>query len=587
MKSARLATGQGALTVRDLLRLQAFGRTSLRDLLVALERFLKDGRREATLTTLNSVEVDGETDEQRASENDLSSKSLSWERALRLLCPLLAAAAELQGAETLQEVLDAKRSRLASQLDIATELESIRVEDLVGPDQGPLATAARRLEQAVEGMSERERMVAEYRLACNPSKTLQAAGLLIGITRERVRQLQVRIARRVSDVAGYEVRVATSVVAEQLDPVMPRIELDRRTEDLLSGGTTLVKNLLRQELVAAMGYRLEGDTYVSKQALEVADRIRSRVRDLVDDVGLVDEAALVAELPNPDWHRIWPWVRERNGLLEVCGSVGVRDSAKARAKAALISIGRPATRSELADICGLDERQVTGAFSNIPSVVKASKDRWGLKDWVDDEYDGIVGEIIQRINEDGGATTTERLLQELPSQFDVATSSVQAYLQTPKFDIRDGWISLAKPSTIRLRNLDDVIDGRDGTGSPYWTFAVESRFFEGFSVTGVPPEFAAALGCEPDGGEFVRVASMPNCRELSVRWPLASTTGASIGYVAEPLRTLEVQSGERIRITIRGMGVVDLSREEDVENPAESIQADDILSRMKERRRVL
>ena len=89
--------------------------------------------------------------------------------------------------------------------------------------------------------------------------------------------------------------------------------------------------------------------------------------------------------------------------------------------------------------------------------------------------------------------------------------SVRAYMQTPKFVIRDGWVSLANTSSIQLRDLDDVIDGRDHGGAPYWTFAVEDRFFDGYSVTGVPPEFAKALGCAPDAGERVRIDNLPGC----------------------------------------------------------------------------
>ena len=145
-----------------------------------------------------------------------------------------------------------------------------------------------------------------------------------------------------------------------------------------------------------------------------------QARRLADDVGLVDEQQLIASLPNEGWRRFWPWVRERCGLHDLFGSLGIRDSGKARAKAALISIGRPATREEIARICGFGENKAGSHLSVIPSVVKADKDRWGLEDWVDDEYEGIVGEIIQRIEEDGGATTTERLLTELPGTFGVS-----------------------------------------------------------------------------------------------------------------------------------------------------------------------
>ena len=46
--------------------------------------------------------------------------------------------------------------------------------------------------------------------------------------------------------------------------------------------------------------------------------------------------------------------------------------------------------------------------------MRADKNRWGLAEWIDDEYEGIAAEIVQRIEEDGGATRLERLIDELP-----------------------------------------------------------------------------------------------------------------------------------------------------------------------------
>ena len=274
-------------------------------------------------------------------------------------------------------------------------------------------------------------------------------------------------------------------------------------------------------------------------------------------------------MPFEDWQQFWPWLCARHGFHKLFGILSIRDSTKARTKAALLSIGRPATRAEIGRLCGVEETRVGAHLSNVPSVVRADKDRWGLKDWIDDEYDGIVGEIIQRINEDGGATTTERLMRELPSKFNVSASSVRAYMYSRKFEIRDGLISVANVSSLQLRQLDDVIGGRDAAGAPYWTFAVEDRFFEGYSVTGVPPEFAKALGCEPEGLASVRMANFPDCRHLSLSWRLASTTGVTMGYVATPLERLGLRPGQRARVTIRGPLLVELTQEPDqVQQPS-------------------
>ena len=208
-----------------------------------------------------------------------------------------------------------------------------------------------------------------------------------------------------------------------------------------------------------------------------------------------------------------------------------------------------------------------------------------LREWIDDEYDGIVGEILQRIKEDGGATTTERLMRELPSKFNVSASSVRAFMHSAKFQIRDGLISVASVSSLQLRHLDDVIDGRDAAGAPYWTFVVEDRFSEGYSVTGVPPEFAKALGCEPEGTASVRMANFPDCRDLSFSWRLASIVGATMGYVATPLARLGLRPGQRARVTIRGPLLVELTQEPDQAQQPSGTDADAILAQMKRRRR--
>ena len=110
-----------------------------------------------------------------------------------------------------------------------------------------------------------------------------------------------------------------------------------------------------------------------------------------------------------------------------------------------------------------------------------------------------------------------------------------------------------------------MIDGRDERGAPYWTFIAQQRYFEGYSVSGVPPEFAKHAGCAPDAATGLSIANLSGCRDLSLHWRLASPTGASIGYLAAPLQRLGVRVGETVRVTILRPGVVELSAEPPVE----------------------
>ena len=591
LQRERLMEGDDPLTVQELLRVPDFGQKSLQNLLFTVEDFLNEcvriGNTDSRETGEPNERTPTATNETTVPMTTAEAPRTPWDRAGQLLSPLLAAAAELHGAKTFADALNPEFVHLAGRMGIAGAIGAVRIDHLAKGTPGLVSATLSLLTRTLDAASETECTIIEHRLLRTPPTTLEAVGLQVGVTRERIRQIQARIERKIHAALGRGLRIIAATLKEPFGDVVSQSELEGRIAELLPAGQGLATRLLRKALLDEMGFTLDNGVFLDKQATQELRNIRAEARRLADDVGLVDEQRLIASLPNEGWRRFWPWVRERCGLHDLFGSLSLRDSGKARVKAALISIGRPATREEIAQMCGFGENKAGSHLSVIPSVVKADKDRWGLKDWVDDEYEGIVGEIIQRIEEDGGATTTERLLTELPGKFGVNPMSVRAYMQTPKFVIRDGWISLANTSSIQLRDLDDVIDGRDHGGAPYWTFAVEDRFFDGYSATGVPPEFAKALGCAPDAGERVRIDNLPDCAELSIRWPLASTTGASLGYLAEPLEHLGLEPGQRVRVTIKGPCLVELSADDGNPEESRTSEADAILERMMQRRRVL
>ena len=161
-------------------------------------------------------------------------------------------------------------------------------------------------------------------------------------------------------------------------------------------------------------------------------------------------------------------------------------------------------------------------------------------------------------------------------------------MQTPKFVIRDGCISMANVSSLPLRHLDDVIDGRDGNGAPYSRFTVEARFFDGYSVAGIPPEFAKALGCKPDEGKSVRIANLPRLPR-SVNTMATCVDDRSIARDTWPIHSgnSAPSPASVVRVTIRGLGLVDLTVEDEGMERSSTNHADTILARMKNRRRAL
>ena len=596
----RLNAGADALTVFELRGVQNFGFKCLQDLLLTLERFLTECIRVGATQTQSghgpSPSAPGAAWADTASAPAPIPPSDHRIDAGVCLKPLLAAAAELYGAQSLADALSPEFLRLASKMGLESKLASLDISGVVEGTPGFVSLAATQLGLLLETTSATERTIIELRLLRTPPHTLEEVGNLVGVTRERIRQIQVKLERKIQDTLGLSqhslarpkgLAVVASVLLEQFGHMASEDEVQRRFDQLLSSTPELVNGMLRKILIEEMDFTLNDRVYVDEPARRIITEIRTWARELADDAGLVGEEQLASKLPGEEWRPLWPLLRNRIGLHRLYGTLALRDSAKARTKAALLSIGRPASREEIGAVCGFGEGRVGAYLSNVPSVVRADKERWGLKEWIDDEYDGIAGEIIQRIEEDGGATTTERLLTELPSKFNVSPASVRAYMQTPRFEIRNGSISLASASSVRLRSLDDVIHGRDDDDSPYWTFVVENRYLEGYSVLGVPPEFAKALGCSPDSGLEVRIENLPDCRELSLRWRLASTTGASLGYLSEPLRQLGLHPGDRARVAIKGTHSVELSAEDGTAQPRPTGEADDILERILQRRKAL
>ncbi len=613
---------QEAIPTRDhlplrtltLLRIPNFGRTWLADLLLTMEKYLVDctlapevSRHDSPKPVIpdrssNIVDARHDSDEVLSEGSNPAAESLTsllvtidrlrspsqrWRLATESLRSLLATSADTLGTPSLADALRPELLRLASRMGLDNTLRSVALHEAMLGTPSLTALVVRRLRETLNRFSARQLAVIEARLVQVPRATLEEVGGQIGVTRERVRQIQKRLEPKIEAALGEELQVIASTLQERLDPVIAADELERRIDLIAPDASRSVTGLFRDALIRAMGFTLNGGLYTNDSAEEAVRDVRLCARELADDVGLVKERDLIASLPDKKWQRFWPWLRRRSGLHSFCGSLALRNSAKARAKAALLSIGRPATRDEISTVCGQEPNRVGANLSNIPSVVKADRDRWGLRHWIDDEYDGIVGEIVQRIEEDGGITTTERLLAEIPAKFNVSPQSVRAYMYSARFDIRNGSIRLASPASIRLRDLDDVIDGRDQHGAPYWVFVVNDRYFQGYSVVGVPPEFAKALGCEPDSGVDVDIHNLPDCRTLSLNWRLSSLTGASLGYLDEPLRLLGVQPGDKVKVTIASSRTVVLGRHDASTPTSASPEADATLERILKRRRAI
>ena len=582
-----LREGQ-AVTVAQLMQLPSFGLMSLLDLMCVTDATFgsppstrvgtDDPEREHHGADSAAPALRPETPDPRQAVKDPAAELLglplgqlpdpqqaAWKTTTALLKKLLGVAGEFRGARTLSDALDADLKGLASTLGLVDDLDEIPISNLT--DRRGLADEAlSAISELSESLSPLEQLILERRILSPEPLALEEIGRAADLSRERIRQLQKPLRSAVESTVGRRMDVIATLIRQQTGPIIAEYELEERISLTFPGGNSLdgsdsVTDLARHMLRAELDYSCIDSICLSKEAVAMLDKLQSVARSLADDVGLVEESDVRARLPDESWNQHWDVLLARCDLHRFSEHLALRDTAKARAKAALLAIGHPATKEEVAALSGLSRKQAGAQLSLLGGVVRADKVRWGLAEWVEDEYEGIPAEIIQRINQDDGATPLERLLEELPRLFEVSENSVRAYVGTPRFQLRDGYVSLADESSIALRPLDDVVHGRAADGAPYWTFKVEDRYLKGYSLAGLPPEIANELGCEPDARTRVWVSSPPDCGQLSVSWPLASVSGVSLGYLSEPLRRLDARGGDHVRLVLENSGYVSLHRE--------------------------
>ena len=539
------------LSVEDLLAIPNFGIASLLELMCVAEAAGLASAEPPVAATQTAKPIPA---------SDTPEERTAWVELEDILELLLAGASEFHGAVSVADAFELDLAALASDLGIAQAIESYRIQDLT--DVRILASVIDGIRDLRATLPERKLAILEQYLFARRRTTLEKLGHAFGVTRERIRQIKNRVAAEIEERVGPEVAIIAATLNRNAGPVVSEDGLRLLIDELFRDESIddPAVDLTRRIVETALEYDCVRGICANHAARDVVERFGDRAAELADDVGLIDEEALLASLPGEEWHRLFELSAERCGLVRISDRLALRSTKKARAKAAILAIGRLSTLEEIAAESGLPPTHLSGVLSGIPSIARASKTKWGIEDWIEDEYEGIAEEIKQRIEEDGGSTTLARLVSELPKLFEVKEASVRTLVATQQFVLRDGKVRLAEDSEVTLRDLYEVADGVTEEGCPYWSFRVQGRYFDGYSLAGVPPEIAHALGCPKNGRIKAAVAQPAGCRRISVNWQLTSVSGASVGYISTALNRLGVSEGDRVCLVVVGPGVAAFRR---------------------------
>ena len=278
---------------------------------------------------------------------------------------------------------------------------------------------------------------------------------------------------------------------EHLSPYGKEVELSANEKNCVDILHAIIRSHLK--------IKMHGEKCLSPDLAELLAELVSILRSSTDDCLLTPRSDLEALVAASGIDIQLLDVLDLVRAVHHGSFVTLSTSRRGLIKALLLEATEPVEIDEITLTAQTTRSRVSSTLSTIESICRVDRTRYWIRDRVSKPYLGIAREIELRISENDGRYDCRDLIREIPQLFGVSPFSVEAYLKSPRFEIHGNTVFLRDPNSIELRDLCAVIDGFDEDTNPFWCFDLNASHFSGYGISGVPPEFAVALGCPIDG----------------------------------------------------------------------------------------
>ncbi len=402
-------------------------------------------------------------------------------------------------------------------------------------------------------MDERQLMV--YRRRMIDGATLAVVGKELGVTRERVRQLQGEAEERISHQLSQRefslLHWRAADLRSALGAIAPATSENTclALEKSLHGAGLEAARLLRPIILRLAGpYRVRHGWMVFEHA-DIPEG--SDLEAMADECGLLPLDYAYGWLARfgvrHEFHDAWldqSGRFRRNGEFLMVWTGSVVD----KCVALLASESEPIDADTLVSMVGEGHnvRGVRARFFEDDRLARTNRTEWALRAWGMEEYTGITDEIAQRINNAGGQVEIDLVVRELVEQFGVKENSIRAYATAPMF--------VVEGDRIRLRRDDEQFEVggtfqrcvgayRSTAKKISLVVPADAELLRG-SGRPLSGPVAAALGLAPG-----RPRSFSNVDgALNVTWPMTSATGPILGSLRVMATATGAIEGERVRL---------------------------------------
>ncbi|UYP20207.1 hypothetical protein OED52_06640 [Rhodococcus sp. Z13] len=319
--------------------------------------------------------------------------------------------------------------------------------------------AASILNRSIRKLDDRAIGILRDRMFADSPLTLDAIGSKLGVTRERVRQIESKarsaLLSELGDDSGSPLASLAQAAQRTIHDVLPLSALLEEMPSLKHTVDTVQQPAWRVLDRLDDSYEIE-DGWCASPTVEAArTATATQIEEFVDGYGV----ALVASL---DFIDIEPEDRKRAitaEWLEYCGYTIDGDHLLTRTQsvqdyaASILSVvGSPLSSDDIIARFAVERnvRSLRNALAKDDRFTRVDRDRWALSEWGLDTYSDIRSLIRSELTSNGGRIGLDTLIEKITSKYSVSPSSVTAYASSAPFETNDGVVQLATgPREVR------------------------------------------------------------------------------------------------------------------------------------------
>lgn len=419
--------------------------------------------------------------------------------------------------------------------ELATRIAALTPADLPGVGIG--ASAVEELEELFTTFDHREMAVLRDRFLAVQPKALQELGDEFGVTRERARQIELKVKRRLDGQFGFGTAVGNLLASMRIE-IQPVASLERLVQ-LSPEIASIVPSVgvpLWLVLDRLDDYFEVTDGWAAAPGVpEAREQTRSLLEEFASSHGVV-ELAVLAESSTQPYDELLLWLGWCGyQILNSRVITRLRNSGD-HAASILEVVGEPMNVDDIVSKMQIDRnpRSVANVLGSDDRFVRTDRSMWALAEWGVEEYTTIRNMVARAIDSHGGEIRLDALVDEVAGRYDVSRSSVQTYAASGEFEVRQGVVRRRSgrgttrktaAQTRRLYRHGDV-----------WRLAVKVTHDHmrgsGFPV---PAGLAALVGC--GYGETVEHTS--RLGDHVIRWKGNQPSSGTIRRFLEDLAVAE------------------------------------------------